>query len=234
MKIQITLYCPGCQGTNIVKNGRKSYANKQNYVCKDCQRQFIGDHALSYSGCHSALNQRIKRMFVRGMGIRDIAEVEQISIGKVLYSLVKLKVAPQAKQTHYDELEIDEFWGYVGEKANKVWLIYAYHRSSGEIVAWVFGKRNYKTAKALRKKIKALGISYDLIAIDNWKSFKKAFRDDVCRIGKEFTKGIEGNNCRLRHRIRRAFRRSCNFSKKLENHIIAFELAFFYINFGFV
>ncbi len=124
--------------------------------------------------------------------------------------------------------------GYVGEKSNKVWLIYAYHRSSGEIVAWVFGKRNYKTAKALREKIKALGISYDLIAIDDWKSFKKAFRADMCRIGKEFTKGIEGNNCRLRHRIRRAFRRSCNFSKKLENHIIAFELAFFYINFGFV
>ena len=162
-------------------------------------------------------------MFVRGMGVRDIAEVEQISIGKVLYSLVKLKAAPQAKQSHYDELEIDEFWGYVGKKSNKVWLIYAYHRSSGEIVAWVFGKRNYKTAKALRKKIQALGITYDLIAIDDWKSFKKAFRDDICRIGKEFTKGIEGNNCRLRHRIRRAFRRSCNFSKKLENHVIAFE-----------
>ncbi|MGB3780304.1 MAG: IS1 family transposase, partial [Tunicatimonas sp.] len=32
----------------------------------------------------------------------------------------------------------------------------------------------------------------------------------------------------------RAFRRSCNFSKKLENHVISFELAFFYINFGFV
>ena len=44
--------------------------------------------------------------FARGMGIRDIAEVEQISIGKVLYSLVKLKLSPQARQTHYDELEI--------------------------------------------------------------------------------------------------------------------------------
>ena len=223
MKIQITLYCPGCQSVNVVKNGRKSYLNKQNYVCKNCQRQFIGDHALSYSGCHSALDQRLKRMFARGMGIRDIAEVEQISIGKVLYSLVKLKLSPQARQTHYDELEIDEFWGYVGKKANKVWLIYAYHRSSGEIVAWVFGKRNYKTAKELRKKIKSLGIGYDSIAIDDWRSFKRAFRADVCRIGKEFTKGIEGNNCRLRHRIRRAFRRSCNFSKKMENHVIAFE-----------
>jgi transposase-like protein len=136
MKIQITLHCPGCQSSNVVKNGHKSYSEKQNYLCKECQRQFIGDHNLSYSGCHSALAQRLKRMFVRGMGIRDIAEVEQISIGKVLYSLIKLRLTPQAKQSHYDELEIDEFWGYVGKKSNKVWLIYAYHRSSGEIVAW--------------------------------------------------------------------------------------------------
>ena len=234
MTIQITLHCPGCQSTNVVKNGHKSYLEKQNYVCKDCQRQFIGDHALSYLGCHSSLGQRLKRMLVRGMGVRDIAEVEQISIGKVLYSFAKLKLTPQAKQSYYDALEIDEFWGYVAKKANKVWLLYAYHRSSGEIVAWVFGKRNYKTAKALRNRIKTLGIRYDLIAMDNWKSFKKAFGADRCRVGKEFTKGIEGNNCRLRHRIRRAFRRSCNFSKKMENHIIAFELAFFYINFGYV
>ncbi len=45
-------------------------------------------------------------MFVRGMGIRDMAEVEQISIGKVLDSLVKLKLVPTPKQAHYDELEV--------------------------------------------------------------------------------------------------------------------------------
>ncbi|MDR0714048.1 MAG: IS1 family transposase, partial [Bacteroidales bacterium] len=38
----------------------------------------------------------------------------------------------------------------------------------------------------------------------------------------------------LRHRIRRAFRKTCCFSKKLFNHFKAFNLAFFYINFGFV
>ncbi|WP_265736159.1 IS1 family transposase, partial [Acinetobacter baumannii] len=53
-------------------------------------------------------------------------------------------------------------------------------------------------------------------------------------IGKFFTVGIEGNNCRIRHRIRRGFRRSCNFSKKLENHFKAFDLTFFYLNNGFV
>ncbi|MDR1301476.1 MAG: IS1 family transposase, partial [Treponema sp.] len=41
-------------------------------------------------------------------------------------------------------------------------------------------------------------------------------------------------NCRMRHRIRRAFRRTCCFSKKVLNHLKAFEMAFFYINYGFV
>ncbi|MDR0303851.1 MAG: IS1 family transposase, partial [Chitinispirillales bacterium] len=40
------------------------------------------------------------------------------------------------------------------------------------------------------------------------------------------------NNCRLRHRIRRAFRKTCCFSKKFENHMKAFSLAFFYINYN--
>ena len=54
MQIKITLYCPDCQSTKIKKNGNKSYG-KQNYFCKSCSRQFIGDHALSYKGWHSEL-----------------------------------------------------------------------------------------------------------------------------------------------------------------------------------
>jgi hypothetical protein len=46
--------------------------------------------------------------------------------------------------------------------------------------------------------------------------------------------GIEGNNCRLRHRVRWAFRRMCCFSKKPDNHGKAFEMGFFYLNYGFV
>jgi IS1 family transposase len=49
----------------------------------------------------------------------------------------------------------------VGKKKNKIWLIYAYHRESGEIVAYVWGKRDLKTAKKLRKRLRRLGISYD-------------------------------------------------------------------------
>ena len=164
----------------------------------------------------------------------DIAEIEGISIKKVLSVLTKSKKNITPKQNHYDSLEVHEFWTYVGKKARKLWLIYAYHRETGEIVAWAWGKRNYIKAKKLRQKIESFGISFDRIYTDDWNSFTKAFSKDVHVIGKRDTVGIEGNNCRLRHRIRRAFRKTCCFSKKLLNHIKVFRLAFFYINFGYV
>lgn len=233
MKIEITIKCPSCSGEHIKKNGTKKNG-KQNYSCNSCGRQFVGDHNLTYKGCCSELTNKILLMLVRGIGIRDISEIENISIGKVLSVLVKSNKNIIPKHSCYDELEVDEFWTYVGKKKNKKWLVYAYHRSTGEIVAYVWGKRNLKTAKNLRRKIKSLGITFDKIYTDDWISFIKAFKADNNIIGKENTKGIEGNNCRLRHRIRRAFRKTCCFSKKLYNHIKAFDLAFFYINHGYV
>ena len=49
MKIKITLYCPTCQSAKIEKNGKKS-CKKQNYLCKNCEHQFIGNHVLTYKG----------------------------------------------------------------------------------------------------------------------------------------------------------------------------------------
>ena len=237
-EIKITLSCPSCSSTTIVKNGVKPYKNKQNYLCKSCKRQFISDYCLDYKGCHSSINQKIKEMLTRGMGVGDIAAVEKVSFKKILSVLVNCCTILSCKQEHYDCLEIDEFWSFVGKKSNKVWLIYAYHRETGEVVAWFFGKRNAKTAIKLYKKLKEKGIKWSKLAYDNWKSFKKVFKkvfkDEPSLVGKEYTQGIEANNCRLRHRIRRAFRKTCNFSKKEENHIKHVELIFQYINFGYV
>ncbi|KAA6304615.1 hypothetical protein EZS27_043737, partial [termite gut metagenome] len=53
------------------------------------------------------------------------------------------------RKSYYERLEVDEFWTYVGNKSKKYRLIYAYERQSGEIVAYVWGKRDLKTAKRL-------------------------------------------------------------------------------------
>jgi len=80
-------------------------------------------------------------MLVRGLGVREVSEIERISVKKVLSVLVNSNHTLKPKQNHYDSLELDEFWTYVGNKKNKLWLIYAYHRATGEIVAFVWGER---------------------------------------------------------------------------------------------
>jgi IS1 family transposase len=86
----------------------------------------------------------------------------------------------------------------------------------------------------MRKRLKQLGVIYDRIATDNWDRFLSVFGEDKHEVGKAYTVGIEGNNCRKRHRIRGVFRKTCCFSKKVFNHGKAFEMAFFYTNYGFV
>jgi hypothetical protein len=105
----------------------------------------------------------VEIMLVGGVGIRDIGAVLQISITKVLKVLKTTEYRIKPKQSRYDRLEIDEFWTYEGKKKNKVWLIYVYHRESGEILANEWGKRDLKMAQKLRKRIRRLGISYDRI-----------------------------------------------------------------------
>ena len=111
-------------------------------------------------------------------------------------------------------------------------MVCAYDRESGEIVAHVWGDRGAKTADRLRVRLGEPRVSYGSTATDDRDSFIKAFAEDARDIGKERTVGIEGNNCRLRHRMRRAFRKTCNFSKKIANHFKAFEMTAYYVNFG--
>jgi hypothetical protein len=52
--------------------------------------------------------------------IRDVAEIENISIKKVLSVLVRSRHMIQPGQPYYDCLEVDEFWTYAGKKSNRV------------------------------------------------------------------------------------------------------------------
>jgi IS1 family transposase len=48
-------------------------------------------------------------------------------------------------------------------KGKKYWLIYAYERQSSEIVAYVWDKRDLKTAKRLREKLIKPGVSFGCV-----------------------------------------------------------------------
>lgn len=173
----------------------------------------------------------IWRMTANGCSIRAISRIMAYSRAKIQAALKRSEHQITPKQKHYDTLQIDEFHTFVGHKKNKVWLIYAYHAKTGEIVAFVWGKRDLQTALALKTRLKELKVTYDRIASDEWDAFINAFSDaDDQWIGKQHTKAIEGNNCRIRHRLSRAIRRSCCFSKTLFYHIKAFNIGFWAMN----
>ena len=130
-----TKFCLGSRKTMMERFNRE----EMEWDCKSekCARQFIGDHNLTYKGCHSCINQKIKLMLVRGVGIRDISKIEKVSIRKVLTVLAKSDYSIVPKKKHYNNIEVDEFRTYVQKKENKQWLIYAYDRETGEIIAHV-------------------------------------------------------------------------------------------------
>jgi hypothetical protein len=84
------------------------------------------------------------------MGIRDTGTVLKASIGKVLKVLKPGNYTVKPKQTRYGRLETDEFWTYAGKKENKMRLVYAYCRETGEIAARAWGQRGIKTVEKLR------------------------------------------------------------------------------------
>ena len=197
MIINIELRCPRCDSNNLARNGKKSNG-PQDYLRNACKRQFIRDEERTYIGTLRCITGFIKTMLVRGCGARDVAALLGISAWKALKTLTVSKYALKPKRKRCDCLEVDEFWTCVGRKKNRKWLIYAYHRETGEIVAYVWGKRDLKTARRLRKRLEEHGVSCDRIAHDEWDSFISAFAGVATSCGKRYTQGIEGSNCRLR------------------------------------
>jgi hypothetical protein len=93
-------------------------------------------------------------MLVRGIGIRDISAVLRISISKVLKVLKSYKRKITSKLSHYDCLEIDEFWTYVGEKKKKMWLIYRLPPGKRRNSSVCMGKTGCKNSAKVEKENK--------------------------------------------------------------------------------
>jgi transposase-like protein len=119
MTITIDSTCPPCHSLTISRNGKKN-KGKQNYLCKDCGRPFIGDQQMTYRGCFSWMVSVVNSMLVRGMGISIVLKIR---ITKVLKTFISTKHEIQPKFSPHDCFEIDEFWTYEGKKKNNVRLI---------------------------------------------------------------------------------------------------------------
>ena len=120
------LRCPQCGLSHIKRNGYTHYG-KQNYRCKDCDRQFVEDS--QHIG--EEVKDLIKVLLLERLSLRGICRVTRVSLTWLLDFIaevyeespddlnVKVCQALGVVQLLRLEAEADEMWSFVGTKGNK-------------------------------------------------------------------------------------------------------------------
>ncbi len=257
MTVWIAVECPDCHSTDIIKHG-KSSENKQRCLCQNSEclrRTFILDH--TYSGRTRKVKQQIVEMSLNSSGIRDIARVLEVGVPIVMRELktkkpylksvnqkalenlrpeqveveiYQVKEVEEPANSGVEESELDEMWSFVESKKNPRWLWHAIDRTTGQVLASVFGTRKDKVFRALKKLLEPFGIKK--YCTDGWGAYKRNLPEDQHEIGKRKTQRIERKHLNLRTRIKRLQRKTICFSKTEEMHNLVIGLFINRYDFG--
>ena len=223
------IICPRCSSASIVKNG-KTAQRKQRYLCKDCRRQFIRDY--TNLGCVKAVRDLVVPLTINGAGIRDIERILFLSTNTILKAL--LEAATLADNPAYPwrvhDLEMDEFWSFVGAKRRQRWTWYGYDRQRRKVVAFVNERRTDAACRQLLQKL--AGCRITRYHTDNWQSYAKFLPARRHRTGKEGTSRIERHNLNFRTRLKRLQRHTICYSKSAVVHDAVIKLYVHHSNVG--
>jgi insertion element IS1 protein InsB len=113
-------------------------------------------------------------------------------------------------------------WSYVGKKANPRWLWHAIDHHTGEVLAYVFGRRQDDVFLRLQALLEPFGITrFDT---DGWGANEWHIAPAQHAVGKQHTQKIESKHINLRTRIKRLVRRTICFSKTEQMHDLVIGL----------
>jgi len=115
----------------------------------------------------------------------------------------KVEVEPELE---VEESELDEMWSYVS-KSNPRWLWHAIDRRTGQVLAYVFGRRNDESLQLKGY----LNLWYQKFCTDGWGAYQRHLPAQMHEVGKRKTQRIERKHLRLRTRIKRLARRTICF-----------------------
>ncbi len=107
--------CPHCNCQKIRKNGHRR--GKQNYICTDCDRQFI--ESYSPKGYSFETKALCLKMYVNGSGFRAIERVTGVNHNTVINWVKKaaqnLPSSPEIQEVP-QMTQVDEIETFVGKK----------------------------------------------------------------------------------------------------------------------
>ncbi|GAB4497003.1 MAG: hypothetical protein OHK0019_29810 [Saprospiraceae bacterium] len=127
----------------------------------------------------------------------------------------------------------DEFWSFMGSKAEQRRTWYLIERVSGVIVAWQNGRRQEEVLQKLLDKVADLPIK--ICHTDDWGAYTRLFPDEYLHcIGKDNTWKIERRNLNFRTHLKRLNRKTICFSKneKIHDNVIGMYIEKHYYQFG--
>jgi hypothetical protein len=113
------MQCTECRSTSISKNGKQK--GKQNYICKECRRQFFGTYSPP-AGYSDEFKREYLRTDVNGPGFRAIERVKGVHHTTVITWVKQVgKLLPDAyaPETIPEVGELDELETFVGSKKTK-------------------------------------------------------------------------------------------------------------------
>ena len=118
--------------------------------------------------------------------------------------------------------ELDEMWSYVRSKANPRWLWHAIDHHTGQVLAYVFGRRQDTVFLALKALLAPFGITRYFT--DGWGAYERHLDAEQHEVGKANTQKIESKHINMRTRIKRLVRRTICFSKTERMHDLVLGL----------
>src|SRR5262249_5157068 len=118
--------------------------------------------------------------------------------------------------------ELDEMWSYVGKKANQRWLWHAVDHHTGQVLAYVCGRRKDDVFLRLKALLEPFGITR--YYTDGWGTYERHVDAEHHAVGKEHMQRIESKHITLRTRIKRLVRRTICFSKTEHMHDLVIGL----------
>jgi transposase-like protein len=114
--IKDMMQCPRCKSAKIVKNGRRR--NKQNYLCRNCERQFIDTY--DSRGYSDEVKNHCLTLYCNGMGLRAIERSTGVCHNTVI-NWVK-QASSQIPEENYaipETCQVDELQTFVGSKKTR-------------------------------------------------------------------------------------------------------------------
>ena len=120
------------------------------------------------------------------------------------------------------EAEVDEMWSFVQRKKAQRWLWHAIDHRSGQVLAYVFGRRKDEVFLKLKVLLEPFGITR--YYTDSWGAYTRHLDVDAHQPGKRNTQKIERKHLTLRTRIKRLARKTICFSKSIQMHDIVIGL----------